>query len=42
MRAYMGEADNVIDSSHIAKTNLMMYSTTIVFILGSILIMRLL
>ena len=42
MRADMGEADNVIDSSHIAKTNLMMYSTTIVFILGSILIMRLL
>ena len=42
MRAYMGDADNVIDSSHIAKTNLMMYSTTIVFILGSILIMRLL
>ena len=42
MRAYMGDADNVIGSSHIAKTNLMMYSTTIVFILGSILIMRLL
>ena len=42
MRAYMGDTDNVIDSSHIAKTNLMMYSTTIVFILGSILIMRLL
>ena len=42
MRAYMGDADNVIDSSQMLKTNLLMYSTTIVFILGSILILRLL
>ena len=41
-RAYMGDEINPIKPEHIIKTNLIMYSSTIVFILGSILLLRLL